>query len=280
MASKFEKGLSFQYPIYVQGMATPLTFADLPGCEIIAQQWTERFELRNSLSEEERVKDIAENGYFSVSPREVYSRSCKCATCRSAFMATFFKGLLTRPRKWWDPTERDPNFTREGMQKKFMELLGVAEAKLSTSDKANVNKAKEALKNDESGAYMFSLNRTNFSSVAFVLVQALWTKSVQEGSYYGVPTDKSFTTKHPQPSWSFLTSIDEVATLQRDLILSEEVLSRRLLLVSCHGPLTEAQAMLVFGPIRSIVSKGGVVAVNSDDPTLRDYILRLQRNME
>jgi hypothetical protein len=279
MSSKFEKGLSFQYPVFVHTMANPLVFSDHPSCDKLQQGWEERRVLRANMNDKERIQDVLDNGYFPVSVPSSYSRSCKCSSCRSAFMATFFKGLLTRPRGWWE-LERDPKYTRDGFQKRFQELAQIAESKPTQAEKISINKARDFVKAEEPGLFLFNLNKSTFLSVAFAVVQGLWSKCVQDKVYFDVEPEKGHTTKHPQPSWTFLTSIDEVANLQRDPAMAEEVIARKVLVVSAHGPFTEAQAMLVFGPIRSAANKGAVVVVNSDDPTLRDYVLRLQKNLE
>jgi hypothetical protein len=279
MSSKFEKGLAFQSPIYVHTMANPLVFSDHPCCEKVREAWEQRKLRREAMDDKERLQDVIKNGYFPVSVPNTYSRSCKCTSCRAAFMATFFKGILTRPRGWWE-LELDPKFTREGFQKRFQELAALTENKPTQAEKISISKARESIKNDESGVFLFNVNKSMFQAISFAVVQALWSKCVQDKVYYDVDPEKSHTTKHPQPSWTLLANIDEVANLQREPVLYDEVIARRVLLVNAHGPFTEAQAMLVFGPIRSAANKGAVVVVNSDDPTLRDYVLRLHKNLE
>lgn len=275
--SKFQKGLAFQYPILVQTMANPLVFSDSSSCTVATEQWEQRKQAREAMTDSARLADIKQNGYFPPTPPRTYSRSCKCTVCTGAYMSTFFKGILGRPSGWWESDDESYTFTQ--FQTNYM-LLQKAYAQVKTPDNIQSDKASEDIKKGQGGIYCLALNRSNFLAVAFKLVSALWARCIREGTYFNVPLDKSNSTRHPQPSWTFLSSIDEVATLNRDSDLYEEVVSRKLLMVSAPGPFTEPQAMLIFGPIRSAASRGAVVVVNSDDSTLRNYIVRLQKSLE
>jgi hypothetical protein len=191
-------------------------------------------------------------------------------------MATFFKGILGKPSSQDEP---DPYFTMEGFTDKFNHYKGL-QSKFAAQDSDTLGKALAALKSNQGGVFLLSVNRSMFQTACFLLVLQLWTLSIRAGVYYKVPPEQGRSTKHPQPDWAALSNIDEIANMQKDPEVQDDAMSRKLLMVSANGPFSEAQALMCFGPIRSSATKDNVVLVNSDDPTLRNYVTRLQKNLE
>jgi hypothetical protein len=143
-----------------------------------------------------------------------------------------------------------------------------------------LSQAVSALRASTGGAWVFDLPTSKFEAIIFKLVRELWVEDVTAKRFYGVEADQAKYINRHQPDWCALHGIDEVAEVQKDPVLSPDLCAHRVVAINAIGPFTEAQAMLVFGTIRSISSKGGVVVVNTDDTTLRGYVMRLKKHLE
>jgi hypothetical protein len=173
----------------------------------------------------------------------------------------------------------DPRFTFQAVTDKVNKLTETWRG-FQQEDAAKVMGIVAENKLGSQSAWEFNLPKTKFEAAMFRIVREMWVEDTTAQRFYNVPPDQAKYINRHQPDWGYLHGIDEVAELQRDPELSPELYSRRIIAVNAPGPFTEAQAMLVFGTIRSVSAKGGIVIVNTDDIALKNYVTRLKKSLE
>lgn len=278
MSSKYERGETFRYSLYTPQFGFPYTLDDKPTCEVKMAAWQKRKEAREAMSDSERLKDSLENGHFSDPLPPGYDRSCTCSTCRAAFMATYFKGLLGKPKsQGW--TMRSADLSSAVMEDR---INGYRISRSKWDQETNTTALSLADQLSSKSPYgaigLFNISRSALDSVMFLLVSRMWT--TDQSLYYPVAKEMAQSTTILQPSWVYIQGIDTVGRLINDTELLQDVYQRRLQAFHFPGPFTEPQAMMVFNLIRSVAEKDAIVVVNTNDETLRGYVNRLKRSLE
>lgn len=279
MSSKYERGETFRYSLYAPQFSFPYILDDKPNCEVKLAAWEARSEARKGMSDGERLKDSLANGHFSEPLPPGYDRSCDCSTCKSAFMATYFKGLLGKPKTIGSTLHRSPDLTSAVMEEKIYGYRLSRSKWDSDTNTQTLALAEHVAKNGSYGSIgVFNVSRSALDSIMFLLVSKMWQNDM--GTYYKVPKELANSTQFPQPNWAYIQGIDTVGRLINDQELIQDLYQRKLQAFHFPGPFTEAQAMMVFNQIRSVAEKDSVVVVNTNDETLRGYVNRLKRSLE